>query len=173
MSEPTEIPYFDWLCSLVCDDSKQDCYSSLLRQLGTHVFAFFVSGDDNRAEDCHDLRLEYLAEFDIYDQNGLLIDAPPCVLEVLIAFARRAEFDTDILASEWFWIMVGNLGLDGFIDRSYPDEQVVNRILEKFVFRKYSFRGHGGLFPLRHTRNDQREVEIFYQFNEYLIEHDL
>ena len=36
--------------------------------------------------------------------------------------------------------------------------------------REYSDNGHGGLFPLKNPKKDQRKVEIWYQMTEYINE---
>jgi len=91
---------------------------------------------------------------------------------MLIAFSRVAEFETDESAKNWFWVMLTNLGLSTVNDATPINEKALHDVIEQFVFRTYNRRGHGGLFPLTHTKKDQREVEIWYQFNEYLFELD-
>ena len=46
----------------------------------------------------------------------------------------------------------------------------IDEILNKFIDRTYRASGYGGLFPLRHSKEDQRKVEIWYQMAAYLIE---
>jgi hypothetical protein len=131
-----------------------------------------VLGDDNRAQDGLDLRADFLREShlepdEFWGREGC------SVLEMLIAFSRRAEFETDIPLREWFWKLVDNLGLYECNDATDPDPNFVTEVIERFVFRTYDHNGHGGLFPLRHTPNDQREVEVWYQFSEYVCEEHL
>lgn len=107
-------------------------------------------------------------------------DTPCSVLEILVSVANRME---DILyepengnrALKWLWTLIRNLGLETFTDGAYKAnpgsfDQAVDEILEKFINRTYDRRGKGGLFPLKKPRSDQREVEIWYQMQEYLDE---
>jgi hypothetical protein len=45
--------------------------------------------------------------------------------------------------------------------------------LETFVWRNYDRKGVGGIFPLYRSRRDQRRVELWYQFNEYIEEYGI
>jgi len=174
MPKPIEDQYFNWLCQKVSVPSARLPnlrFNNLLSTLHQFQFVFLVSGDDNRVEDGRDLRIEFLR------QRGFPIDgaltSPGCsVLEMLIAFSRVAEFETDESAKNWFWVMLTNLGLSTVNDATPINEKALHDVIEQFVFRTYNRRGHGGLFPLTHTKKDQREVEIWYQFNEYLFELD-
>jgi len=38
------------------------------------------------------------------------------------------------------------------------------------ILRRYSKTGKGGLFPLKHPKKDQTEVEIWYQMQQYVME---
>jgi hypothetical protein len=132
---------------------------------------WLITGDDNRAEDGVELREEYLSTTDApYDQDWL--ELPCSLLEMLIAFSRRAEFNTDISAKDWFWEFVHNLGLMQFNDAYGASEDEIGQALYAFIWRQYDYRGHGGMFPLHHATHDQAEVEIWYQFCDYLVDQD-
>jgi DNA-directed RNA polymerase specialized sigma24 family protein len=92
---------------------------------------------------------------------------------LLIAFANRAEFQTDIPARDWFWVMLRNLGLDEYRRVEPQDVPVITDILYRFVWRLYDENGYGGLWPLQVPTEDQRNVEIFYQFCAYVAENQL
>lgn len=174
MHEPIEDRYFKWLCSQVRDPSARLPalrFNNLLSALHNIEFVFLVSGDDNRVEAGRDLRIEFLRSH-VLPVDGALTSPGCSVLEMLIAFARVAEFETDESAKSWFWVMLTNLGIANLNDSAPINEKALNDVIHQFVFRTYNRRGHGGLFPLTHTKNDQREVEIWYQFNEYLFELD-
>jgi hypothetical protein len=66
-----------------------------------------------------------------------------------------------------------NLGLEEYRHVARSDRRVIEDILDIFVERKYDPNGYGGLFPLRCPKHDQREIEIWYQFNEYLEDQGL
>lgn len=173
MNEPLENTYFNWLCAKVVDKARfpvTDHYWELLRRLHRTEFVWLLSGDDNRAEDGKELRSEFIFAAEIPD-NVDWRTIPGCsVLEMFIAFARRAEFQTDVPLRDWFWEFIDNLGLDQFDDRSEWDESLFCDILEQFIWRTYSTNGVGGLFPIDNPSCDQREVEVWYQFCEYLVD---
>jgi len=175
MDEPVENLYFNWLCAKVVDKDTfpvTDHYWKLLRKLQHTEFVWLLSGDDNRAEDGKELRSEFIFASEIPDNVEWRTVVGCSVLEMFIAFARRAEFQTEVPVRDWFWEFIDNLGLDQFDDRSYFDENFVDEILTQFIWRTYSPDGVGGLFPILTPSLDQREVEVFYQFCEYLVDQD-
>lgn len=174
MNEPLENLYFNWLCAKVVRvevSTPSLSYDMLLRVLHNTEFVWLLSGDDNRAEDGVELRSEFILE------SGFL-ETPEwqnigcSMLEMLIAFARRVEFDTDISAYEWFWHFIENLGLDRYNDAYGASPEEISDILYRVIWRQYSFNGRGGLFPIRKPSHDQTKVEIWYQFCEYLVDQE-
>jgi hypothetical protein len=95
------------------------------------------------------------------------------VFEILIAFADKASFQINMSLKEWFWQFITNLKLEDFSRASYSDRETIHDILNRFVMREYEPNGDGGLFPLRRPHNDQRRVEIWYQFCEYVDDNGL
>jgi hypothetical protein len=169
--EPIEHEYFNWLCAKVTDTSSRN-YLHLFEILHKTPFAWFVPGDRNRAEDGCELRLDFLRE--TRSENDPLWNSEPCsVFEMLIAFSRRADFYTDMSDQEWFWIFLTNLGLADYRRVAQFDQPIIEDILTTLVWRTYDTSGRGGLFPMRSTDRDQRKVEIWYQFNEYLEDQGL
>jgi hypothetical protein len=68
--------------------------------------------------------------------------------------------------------MLENLGLKKYNDaRRIKQEHVVD-ILDTFIWRTYDVNGDGGMFPVDNPREDQRHVEIWYQFCGYLMDHE-
>lgn len=175
MEEPLEHTYFNWLYAKVCDPratSKERQFDTLLSILHQTEFVWTVSGDDNRAEDGRDLRDEFLTQSDIPVDTKWLNESCS-VLEMLIAFSRKAGFETSDPAKFWFWEMLKNLGLDICNDAEDLDANIIHNIIHTFVLRDYDPIGHGGLFPLRETDHDQRFIEIWYQFSEYLYQNNI
>jgi hypothetical protein len=173
--EPIEEVYFNWLYSkvaFVMNPTPSLTFYSLLREIHSTEFVWFISGDDNRAQDGLDIRAEFLRE-SFLPHDALWLNLGCSVLEMLIAFSRRAEFQTDLGASEWFWIFLKNLNLDTFSDAKPGIQRKVSAVMERFVWRTYQRNGSGGMFPLKHPREDQRQVEIWYQFYEYLDENEI
>lgn len=174
MSEPLENLYFNWLCAKVMrvkNSTPSLTYWNLLKALHKTEFVWLLSGDDNRAEDGVELRRRFLIAGDIPDD--LDWRGQPCsLLEMLIAFSSRAEFQSDEPAIQWFWEFIENLGLSECNDASgfHPDD--VNEVLDRLIWRTYDYSGRGGLFPMHHPKHDQTKVEIWYQFCEYLVDQD-
>jgi hypothetical protein len=146
-------------------------YWKLFKILHTTEFVWLLSGDDNRAADGVELRIEFLLEGDIPDQPDWL-SLGCSILEMLIGFSRRAQFVTDVPAKEWFWEFIENLGLKDFNDGSEFDPEEVKTILDQFIWRTYDRNGVGGIFPINGATPDQRKVEIWYQFSDYLVDKD-
>jgi hypothetical protein len=91
---------------------------------------------------------------------------------MLIGLSRRLAFETDHGddGASWFWHLINNLGLLGYTDGSKFRPEDVDDVTSRVIWRTYDQSGHGGLFPLQHTNNDQRRVEIWYQLSEYLLQ---
>ena len=175
MNEPLEHLYFNWLCVKVTDSlshSTSTKFYKLLSELHRTEFVWLLSGDDNRAEDGCDLRKEFLREAQL-DADAFWLTESCSVFEMLIALSRRASFDTGDSPKNWFWIMIDNLGLANLSDASRSNRNVVAGVLDTFIWRTYNQNGDGGLFPIRNTRSDQRKVELWYQFSEYIYENDI
>lgn len=170
MGEPIDEMYFKWLCAKVTDVfiSSPNTMALLLSLFKTE-FIWTLSGDDNRAVDGQYLRKEFLEQAQFSNEQYFL--SYTCsILEMLIAFSRRAAFQTDEPESDWFWIMVDNLGLRELSGSEEENSIQFTEIIDTFIWREYSDLGYGGLFPLRSSVNNQRNVEILYQFYEYLNE---
>ena len=165
MEEPIDNLYFDWLCANVRLD-KTAIYLELFRIMHSHPFVIVVSQDENRVEDARELREHFLIENGVEDPEWLQEDCS--VLEVLIAFSERAAFQIDLSSQEWFWQFITNLKLEDFRRASHSDRRIIHDILDRFIMRDYEPNGDGGLFPLRRPRRDQRKVEIWYQFCDYV-----
>jgi hypothetical protein len=171
INEPFENLYFNWLCAKVVfnmNPTPSLTYWTLLRTLHSTEFVWLLSGDDNRAEDGLELRVEFIFEAEAPDDPNWRRFPPCSVLEMLIAFSRRAAFATDEKAKDWFWEFIDNLGLKECNDGSNVTPEEIGEILDNFIWRTYDSRGRGGLFPIDNRNGDEREVEIWYQFCHYL-----
>jgi len=126
--------------------------------------------DRNRAMDGVALRERYGCDND-------LLGEPCSVLEMLIALSARMEnlthdYDAGDRTSQWFWLMLTNLGLNCMDDDNF-DEGTAEWIVDRFLDREYEYDGsEGGLFVLKQPYNDLREVEIWVQMNWFLSERD-
>jgi hypothetical protein len=178
MAEPIEDLYLNWLYAKVAysdaPSSPSVSYNKLLLTLHSIEFVWVVAMDENRAQDGLELRNEFLKQAHILVPSSDAWYTMPCsVLEMLIAFSRRAAFETEYSAEEWFWMMLSNLGLDDQHDSSAGLVALVTEVVDTLIWRTYDPDGHGGLFPLDEPEQDQRGVEIWHQFCEYLVDKNL
>jgi len=155
-----EYNYFKWI------STKVDVHEKILLEMYNVPFAWTVLGDKNRAYDVKDLRLQYIHNTGKSMPEGWADEQPVSVLEVIYRFCQTADFETDIEARHWFSTIVNNLDLT--LDLSDRD---IRDVLQRFIWREYDSNGYGGMFPLEHPNEDQRKVEIWYQFQAYL--HDI
>lgn len=164
MGGPLEAEYFNWLCAKVTDGPMDRNLMVILYQT---EFIWIVAADSHRAMDGLELRQEFLYETN--NESDKSWEALPCsLLEFLIAFAQRAQFQTDIPVKDWFWILMTNLNLDEFRHQTIINRNQVDDIIQTFLFRTYDPRGFGGMFPLPDTKKDQREIELWYQWCEWV-----
>jgi len=170
--EPIESAYFNWLCAKVISPSARtptQTYWKLMRELQNTEFVWVVEMDENRAEDGKDLRHEFIVEAHISDPDPVWLEIGCSILEMMIALSRRASFIDGRSPQRWFKIMLENLGLSEFNDAARPFESAVNDILSRLVWRNYEYDGKGGMFPIDDPQHDQRKVELWYQFCEYIV----
>lgn len=168
--------YFEWLTEHVNFNNGRPggrTYVDLMGQLHSKEFVWIVPNDDNRLEDAVALRHEFLHDAGItnYPEEFVLNEPPLSVLEVIISLSRRCAFADDGDARNWAWKLIENLELSGLSDPvSRRKQDVIDDILDRFIWRQYETDGRGGLFPLKHPENNQREIELWYQMNAYLDE---
>lgn len=171
--------YRNWLLTEMCADG----YSILFDHLYNTEFKWTLDRDEHRAMAGQNLRrrFEDFAQIPAPDEWS---EWPCSFLEMVIALAYSIEdsimYDPDLgdRVSEWFWMMMTNLGLHVCTDRwlgqngqsglSYIDD-----IVQTVMNRTYDFDGSGGLFPLKYPDTDQRNVEFWYQANAYILEQEL
>jgi hypothetical protein len=173
--EPIEEVYFNWLYNKVAfvrHPTPSLTFYCLLRELHRTEFVWFVSGDDNRAQDGLDVRYEFLSG-SFLAKESYWLDIGCSVFEVFYALAQRAEFHTSLTKKQWFWIFLENLNLVELSDAKKEIKYNVSHVMESFIWRTYEPNGQGGLFPLKYPTEDQRKVEIWYQFFAYLNENNI
>lgn len=177
--DETAHAYFEWLYAYVCKDrfAPTISYRRLLTRLHDIDFRYSIQKDKNRAVDGMDLRYRFAlrcAEDPIeLDDIVNMLRRPCTVLEMMVALAIRAENSIMDDASvgdrtaHWFWKMIANLGLGASTDGNY-DPRLVDDIIDRFLDRRYSRDGTGGLFTVMDCDYDLRDVEIWYQLCWYL-----
>lgn len=166
--------YFEWLWNFIkCRGHSQN--RKIITLLHNIEFRYSIPMDANREADGIDLRYRFITEVGIpknYQEVYGYLDGPCSVLEMMIALAIRCEEsimdDPDIgdRTSEWFWLMMKNLGLDYMSDRKF-DRDIAEEKISIFLDRRYKRNGEGGLFVVN-GRRDLRKVEIWYQMCWYL-----
>lgn len=165
--------YYDWIYQKV-SDRRYDRYGELIYKLHNTEFYYVMDEDENRYEDGINLREKFAYEIGInIDDYRDAFDFNCTILEMMVALSIRLEqqFMHDCSKGsrigQWFWEMIMNLGLDGMTNDNY-DERRVNVILERFLNRKYTVNGKGGLFVIKRKNVDVRKYEIWYQACWYL-----
>lgn len=177
MNEPLDEVYFRYLYHSVAPDRtrvRSRTHWSLLRKLYTTPFEWFVSNDDNRVADGLAIRDQWARHHPLTERDREWLDQPCSFLEMLIALSDRAAFEDGGARSAWFWHLMTNLDLSHINDAEYDSllEAEIGETLDRVIRRTYRPNGHGGLFPLRHAEEDQRQIELWYQLNAYLMERD-
>lgn len=165
--------YFNWLKNKVDFLDFPEKYDQLFMALYNTEFVWGHPMDRNRAFEGQDIRAEYKSETGHNFPINLSI--PANVLEVLIAITKRmnficSSFDED-KTKIIFWRLMANLDLAGMSDPYYimnGGDVMVEAILTKWMKRRYEPDGRGGIFPMAEPRENQREVELWYQMNQYL-----
>lgn len=176
MNAPLDELYLTWLYSQVGSVKLKNparTHWSLLKQLLDTKFVWLVPNDDNRCEEGIDLRYEFINEREIRNPDQAWLDLECSMLELLLVLARHLSFEADGEVSDWFWHLIETLDLMQYNDFKYPDrgcKEVIDRTVNRVIFRHYDADGRGGLFPLRHPTRDQRKVELWFQLNAYLLE---
>lgn len=167
--------YLKWLYGQVANvktRAKNRTHWNLFRQMHDTIFVAQIDHDENRIADARDMRYEFLAEAEDEQGNRDWTRLPCSMLEVLIVLSRHLSFEMDDPVKTWFWHLIEVLDLEQFNDREYNEssQEVIQETIDRVIWREYKPNGEGGLFPLRNPARDQREVELWYQLNAYLLE---
>ena len=174
--------YFQFLCNLVgADTMMRGQYWHLLKVLHSTEFYWTNEYDGNRASYGEDLRVRYFNEINGQDAEYEEFLYSPCsVLEMLTALAIAIEQnimmdwrpESPDRTPEWFWMMIENLDVMDCSDDNWSasTDAKIRHNLENFMDRNYESNGKGGLFPLRNPTKNQRNVDIWYQMQAYMLE---
>lgn len=168
--------YLEWLykrfIGSVSNKNPRTTYWELAKQLYTMPFTYPMRDDKNRAEDGKSLQDQFFDECDIEDVEISWQWREASVLEVMIGLACRAAFEVDEEPGNWFWKFIRNLGLQSYSDSVYSQivKEEVDAVVRRWLDREYDKNGVGGIFPLKHARHDQTQVNLWYQLQAYLLE---
>lgn len=172
-----DIPsYYNWLKDQVVYFTERGTYDMLMRRMYEREYYAIIMNDGNRAADGIHMRRLY---DNVYDTHEEETNNSPCsFLEFLAALAQRMSFIVspagDDNTRNCFWILMTNLGLEDMVDVDYLErggDMLVDEMIDRINERMYGADGVGGLFPLRYTEENQRNVEVWYQLNYYIREH--
>ena len=162
------------------DDPLGDQYFNLVIELFKHPYVPMIKNDENRYKDALALRYEFRVERN-YGYLKRLNDYPCSFLELLVSVGQRMDYGltdgTESCISTWIFLMLDNIGLSRYTDdyfenedEAYQSRMEILSILLRFDNRDFEYDGTGGLFPLKHPHQDQRETELWFQMNSYMIE---
>lgn len=170
--------YFEWLYNKVCGEKfgNNISYRKLLVRLHNIDFRYSIRNDKNRALDGKSLRYRFaLVSYEHKDIDAILdyLEGPCSVLEMMAALAIRCEEDVmddpaiGDRTRQWFWGMIRSLGLMTMSDDRF-DPDLVDNVINRFLNREYEPDGRGGLFNVKNSIEDMRDVEIWWQMCWYL-----
>lgn len=169
MSDPLDDQYLEWLYALVGRQAENVDHWDLMHHLYTREFVMLVPNDDNRCKDGIALRDEFKRSDPSIRPSRIWMSTGCSVLEMMIGVARHIVFEMDGDVGEWFWHLIDNLGLTRYNDKRY-NARWIDQVVERLVWRQYSYDGKGGLFPLKEPYEDQRQVELWFQMESYMLE---
>lgn len=168
MTDTLDDHYVEWLYNLVGRRAKNINHWDLLHAMNTYDFVMIVPNDDNRCKDGKEIRNEFIVETRARP-TAFWRNSDCSVLEMLIGVSRHLAFEMDGEVGGWFWHLVDNLGLSLYKDERF-NARAVDQLLERLVWRQYNYDGSGGIFPLKNPHEDQREVEVWFQMEAYILE---
>lgn len=174
MPEPLDEMYLAWLYGQVSNvhrRSSRRTHWALMSTLHDCEFVALVPNDDNRIEDIKELKVEFLHDAEIPNIDRAWLENVS-FLELLVVLARMLDFETDSGVEFCFTLLLANLGLSDLNDSVEFNPDEVRATVDKVVSRTYEPNGQGGLFPLRWPPEDQREIDLWYQLNAYVIENE-
>jgi len=184
--------YFLWLCEKVgldggyhlkgITEEYSDCtFFTLAGKLYSTEFKALVKGDDNRAADGKKLRYWFSmlgSAFSNYDA----INKPNCsVLEMLVALVQRMERsilscnDNQMNMKDMFWIIMNNIGiLKSDSDKNIDLERsiFIQNAIEKANNRAYGDDGKGSFFTPKKPPKNFKNLELWYQMQNFVLEND-
>lgn len=159
--------YFKYLINKISDNGvwRGRSYTELLQYLSSKTFYAIMELDENR--EGWGLYLRRDLDYDI--------QGPCSMLEMLVGLAIRIE-EVDLHDWEvgdqtpvWFWTMIQNLGLIHQTDERF-NYRKVDDIICRFLNRDYAPNGKGGLFILEDPTVDARDMTIWQQVQEWIME---
>lgn len=158
---PVDELYFSWLRDQSVVLSDQHYYNRVLEVLYRNPYEPLHPMDTNREADGLELRDEWV---ELYSEHVDIQDywyAEPCsILEMLVAFSRRCNFQTSSLsAEEWVVKFLNNLNIH-ISDFDFEGEK--SKVYETIIAFN---EGEVSIFPdIQENHNEQ----LWYQMMEYI-----
>ena len=160
--------YFQWMYEI---SGVRD--ERILLHLFRIPFTYVLREDANREADGIDLRYRFGIENHIPQPIiASQIDNWPCsVLEMMIALTFRIGETVSGFTNESqeikkiFHAMLDSLG----IGKRYRESEI-DRAIDRFIHRRYSFNGKGGLFTLVDCPHDMKNIDIWRQAMQWVNE---
>ena len=168
-----DMDYFEYLLYLMRFDTPEHRhFRCLMDDLYDIPFIIKHPMDENRVIDAEDMKKEFLFDHG-YDVDSEFTSRDISILEVLVALSRRIEIEVtgepgNDHIERWFWEMLYNLGV--LLKDNIYDRGLVRYKLDVWMLRQYKSNGIGSVFPLKSTKTDQRENDLWYQGQLYLSE---
>lgn len=160
--------YFEWLREKACggDTYRLAYFNTVFEELFNTEYQYIIPADDNRYQDGLALRWHCSDETGMEEIGS---DERYCsVLEMMVALCQRICYEVeDATISEWFWLMMHNLGLSEMDDGRF-DPVEFRKIMAVFMSGSYDKTGKGGLFVVKKPERPMYDIELWYQFNIYL-----
>lgn len=183
--------YYTWLYDTMCGGRDMIfSYHELFHALHECPYIPYIDMDENRALDGCNLRYSFAIDYCKYKTESdsyisimnscqhsiedimILLDKPCSMLEMLVALSIKIEEDMSDpeygnRTQEWFWSMIGTLGLNDMQDGKF-DRERFNKITNDFINHNYQPNGKGGLFYIPNSKYDLRNLDIWRQMSLYL-----
>lgn len=179
--------YFMWLWELVGGNYPEYSDKSTLFYILCNLnFRLCLDEDENRLVDGYDYRYFYSEDVGIpYRFINEKLQFPSTICEVLLGLASRCnEIAGDVSkgdrTADFFWRLVKNLGLMCYTN-DYFNQTNWGRIVEEEAYeivkicdiwmdRQFKFDGKGSPFPLKNPPGDERNTNLWYQMQAWIME---
>lgn len=161
--------YFQWLKEQADFIEFGDDYDRLLSKLYAMDYTPVLRMDQNRLADAMTMRERICATY------GFKRPAYSCsFLEFLVALSFRMHYICDApneyRVKEFFWRLLYNLQINEFSNHIWNEEceRRVEDAVNRVNTHTFEADGAGGLFPMAAPKQNQRNLEVWYQLNQYL-----
>lgn len=167
--------YISWLRSQLDFIDSPNTYNELFAALLSHRYTWILPMDSNRAQDGKEVRERFYNSISYLEYPKWVKDEPCSFLEFLAAITFRMNYIcsgyNEDKTKEIFWLLLSNLGINELSDANWErmdGSRMVAEAVERVCKRKIDINGEGGLFPLQAPKQNQREVEVWYQMQAYI-----